>query len=284
MTSADPPTLLLRYDEQLRGLFEVGQAISIDCDGPLIRAVFAGGHGFVTYRELGSSSEPALAELVQRTVAYFRDQTEVREFEWKTRGHDHADSTLIGLLLQHGLMAQEAETIMIGEAALLARDVPYPAGVSIRRIGLAADGSGATAAQVTADVSRMLAMQQEVFGRPAPQDCDAFAAQIIGRPAEIEAWIAQADGHVVGTGRLEIVPGTDFAGLWGGATRADWRGRGIYRALTAARARSAVAKGVRYLHSDSTEFSRPILQRSGFLPVSTTTPYLWFRDPGGECC
>lgn len=90
-----------------------------------------------------------------------------------------------------------------------------------------------------------------------------------------ELWIAVVDDEVISAGRLEPVAGTEFAGLWGGATLPEWRGRGIYRALTAERARSALARGVRYLHSDSTEFSRPILERSGLVKVSTTTPYVW---------
>ena len=90
-------------------------------------------------------------------------------------------------------------------------------------------------------------------------------------------WVAEADGAIVSSGRLEPVPGTPFAGIWGGSTRPDWRRRGVYRALTAARARSAAARGVRYIHSDSTEESRPILERSGFVRVTTTTPYEWSR-------
>ena len=76
---------------------------------------------------------------------------------------------------------------------------------------------------------------------------------------------------------LEPVPDTAFAGVWGGSTLEEWRGRGIYRALTAARARSALALGKTLMHSDSTEYSRPILERSGLLKVSTTTPYRWER-------
>ncbi len=94
---------------------------------------------------------------------------------------------------------------------------------------------------------------------------------------DMEMWVAELDGEIVTAGRLEPVEGTDFAGIWGGATRPEHRGRGIYRALTAARARSAIAHGKRYINSDSTEFSRPILERSGFLKVSTTTPYEWHR-------
>ena len=92
-----------------------------------------------------------------------------------------------------------------------------------------------------------------------------------------EMWVAEAESGIVCTGRLSPVPGTDFAGIWGGATRPEWRRRGIYRALTAERAKAAVRRGVRYINSDSTEYSRPILERSGFVKVSTTTPYEWHR-------
>ena len=93
----------------------------------------------------------------------------------------------------------------------------------------------------------------------------------------MELWVAEADGQLISAGRLEPVAGTEFAGLWGGATLPQWRRRGIYRALTAARARSALALGKTLLHSDSTEFSRPILERSGLIKVTTTTPYEWRR-------
>ncbi|MFL6168830.1 MAG: GNAT family N-acetyltransferase, partial [Ornithinibacter sp.] len=93
----------------------------------------------------------------------------------------------------------------------------------------------------------------------------------------MELWVAEADGQMVSAGRLEPVPNTDVAGIWGGSTLEAWRGRGIYRALTAARARSALRLGKTIIHSDSTEFSRPILERSGFVKVSTTTPYTWRR-------
>ena len=82
---------------------------------------------------------------------------------------------------------------------------------------------------------------------------------------------------IVSAGRLEPVAGTDFAGIWGGSTLPQWRGQGIYRALTAARARSALKLGKTLIHSDSTEYSRPILERYGLVRVSTTTPYRWRR-------
>ncbi|MFJ4437475.1 acetyltransferase [Streptomyces sp. NPDC088923] len=80
--------------------------------------------------------------------------------------------------------------------------------------------------------------------------------------------------------RIEFVPGTDFAGLWGGSTLAAWRGRGLYRATVAARARTAAARGVRYLQVDASADSAPILRRLGFLELTTTTPYIWTPPAG----
>lgn len=93
----------------------------------------------------------------------------------------------------------------------------------------------------------------------------------------LELWVAEAAGQIISAGRLEPVLGTEFAGIWGGATRPQWRSQGIYRALTAARARSALGMGKTLINSDSTEYSRPILERAGLVKVSTTTPYRWAR-------
>jgi GNAT superfamily N-acetyltransferase len=75
-------------------------------------------------------------------------------------------------------------------------------------------------------------------------------------------------------GRVEFSPGTDFAGLWGGGTLPDWRGRGVFGSLVAYRAALASARGFRYLQVDALPASRPILQRLGFVQVATTTPFV----------
>jgi hypothetical protein len=55
------------------------------------------------------------------------------------------------------------------------------------------------------------------------------------------------------------------------------RGRGIYKALVAVRAARAVELGYKYLQVDASDDSSPILQRLGFHPVTTTTP--WVHTP-----
>ncbi|WP_371733916.1 GNAT family N-acetyltransferase [Subtercola sp. PAMC28395] len=154
---------------------------------------------------------------------------------------------------------------MIGEAASLALDVALPDGVTLRRI------------TEETDVRAMSAMQDEVFGDPVSREEADTLLRRLAIDDGMELWIAEARGVIVSAGRLEPVRGSRFAGIWGEATREEWRGRGIYRAVTAARARSAVGRGKSLIHSDSTEYSRPILERSGLVRVSTTTPYRWTR-------
>lgn len=267
-----PPDILLRaYDEQLRQETEVPSAVTLDRLGPLVLASFLGGRGFITYRDLEVDGRPADEESVRRLVgqalAHYEAMPEITRVEWKTRGHDHAPG-LHDALLDHGFVPDEPESIMVGEARLLAVDVELPAGIAVRR---ATDED---------DVRAMCAMQAEVFGDDA-DEAEEMVVQILHRLRtrdDMEMWVAEHDGRIVSAGRLEPVEGTEFAGIWGGSTLPDYRGKGIYRALTAARARSAMAHGKRYINSDSTEFSRPILERSGFVKVSTTTPYEWRRE------
>lgn len=256
----DPSRLLAAYDDQLRTDAETPSAISVTRLGPLRLVTFLGGRGFVTYRDLGGADDAAVRELVAGAVAHFRADGGITKVEWKTRGHDHAPG-LHDALLEHGFVPEESESIMIGGADALAVDVPLPDGVTLRRIS------------EEPDVRAMAAMADEVFGDP-PSDKSANAIlRRLGLDDGMELWVAEADGQIVTAGRLEPVAGTDFAGIWGGCSRPEWRGRGIYRALTAARARSALALGKTLIHSDSTEYSRPILERYGLVKVSTTTPY-----------
>jgi ribosomal protein S18 acetylase RimI-like enzyme len=267
MTSDDAETrarLLAAYDAQLRTDTETPSSIAVTLLGPLRLVTFAGGRGFITYQSLGDLTADDIRTLAPQALEHFTAQPEISRVEWKTRGHDVAPG-LNEALLENGFLADETESIMIGEAQGLAVDVPLPEGVTLRKV------------TDETDVRAMSAMEDEVFGDPVSDEMADALLRRLATDDGMELWVAEADGVIVTAGRLEPVPNSDFAGIWGGATREEWRGRGIYRALTAARARSALALGKTLIHSDSTEYSRPILERSGLLAVSTTTPYHWKR-------
>jgi ribosomal protein S18 acetylase RimI-like enzyme len=250
------------YDEQLRTDAETRGALAVVRLGPLWLVTFAGGRGFVTYRDLAGADAETVGSLVKEVVSLYREDSTVHRVEWKTRGHDHGPG-LHEALLRNGFSPAEPESIMIGEAHALAVEVPLPIGVQLRR------------ATAEADVRAMCAMQAAVFGdADAEERVDALLRRLSVNDG-MELWVAESEGHIVSAGRVEPVHGTEFAGIWGGATTPEWRGRGIYRALTAARARSALRVGKTLIHCDSTDYSRPILERSGLVRVSTTTPYYW---------
>ena len=256
--------LLAAYDEQLRGSAETPGALAVAHLGPLRLVTFAGGRGFVTYKDLGGASGDRIQGLVADAMAHFRQDPAINRVEWKTRGHDNAPG-LHDALLNNGFAPDDPESVMIGDAETLAVDLLTPAGVHLRRV------------TSEADVRGMCAMQSAVFEDP---DADGIADALLRRMISedsMELWVAESQGQIISAGRLEPVPGSQFAGIWGGATRPEWRGQGVYRALTAARAKSALRAGKTLIHSDSTKYSRPILERAGLLQVSTTTPYHWKR-------
>ena len=258
------PRLLAAYDDELRTDAEISNAIKVRALGPLLMATFSRGRGFITYRDLGGADSETIRSFVLEALEHFRADSSVESVEWKTRAHDVAPD-LDRILTDNGFIAGEAESIMIGEAKRLAVDVELPQGVSLRKI------------ESDEDIYRMAKMQAEVFGDADFEPMAKSLIEQLARKEGLELWAAEFNNEIISAGRIDPVKGTGFAGIWGGATQVQWRGKGIYRALTAARARSAMAAGKTWIQSDSTEFSRPILERSGFLKVSETTPYIWKR-------
>ncbi len=253
------------YDAQLRTDAETPSAMAVERLGPLRLVTFAGGRGFVTYRDLAGADASTIAIWIRQALEHFQRDPDIERVEWKTRGHDQAPN-LHAALLEQGFQPREPESIMIGEAALLDVDVELPVSVTLRRV------------TAEPDVRAMSAMQDVAFGDPVSERSADALLRRLALGDGLELWVAEVAGRMVGAGRLEPVENTEFAGIWGGAVLREWRGQGIYRALTAARSRAARGLGKTLIHSDSTGYSRPILERSGLLAVSTTTPYEWRRS------
>jgi len=254
----DRVALLAAYDAQVRTALArrppVG--LQLDWDGPLLRAT--GWHrGFVGYRSLDGAGD--LDALIARTVAYFAERGEA--FEWKTHSHDDP-ADLPDRLRAHGFVAEDVETVVIGEAALIAHDPVLPEGVALRE------------ARPGDDFERIARMESDVWDDDWTWLADDLTGRVAADPS-MTVLVVEAGDEVVSAAWLVYTEGTEFAGLWGGSTLAAWRGRGIYRALVARRAQLAAERGVRYLQVDASADSRPILERLGFLAITTTTPYVW---------
>jgi hypothetical protein len=177
---------------------------------------------------------------VDRALARLRACSGHRE--WKLYGHD--PDGLAERLLAAGLVPEDEETVLVAEAA----SIPPP----------------------------------EIEVVPATNAYVDLAAQVFGKrfslPRNAVGVVALVDGVPASGGRVDLEPGKDFAGLFGGVTLPAFRGRGLYRATVAERARIAREHGHRWVYVDALPTSRPILERLGFERLTTTTPYVVVSD------
>lgn len=258
----DPAELLAVYDAELRTHVpeRLPEGVVVERDGPLVRFAGLDDRGFVTYRDLGGLAGAGLDALIERQRAFFAARGEA--VEWKHHGHDLPDD-LPERLLRAGFVPEEPETVVIGPAAAVAGEPALPEAVRLREV------TGRT------DLDRIMALQSAIWGGDYGWLARQLAAELAADPGSLVVCSVEALDEVVCAGWVRFVEGTRFATLWGGGTRPDWRGRGVYRALIAHRARLAAARGHAYLEVDASPESRPILERLGLVAVTTTTPYVW---------
>lgn len=260
----DHERVLALFDRQMRrGAQADSPGARVEQAGGVVRQV-GGEHDWngVVWSDLDeATADAAIAEQVRYFSALGRT------FEWKLYAHDGPDD-LGRRLGAAGFVAAAEETLMVARVEDLPTEVALPEGVSLRPV------TDAAGVDLVADV------HEQAFGTSSAGLRQRLLAQVTQNPEAVSLVVAMAGDLPVCLARMEITPGTDFAGLWGGGTVPAWRGRGIYRALVAYRARIAAERGYRYLQVDASDQSRPILQRLGFAVLTTTTPYEY--RPGSQ--
>jgi GNAT superfamily N-acetyltransferase len=262
----DAAELLAAYDEQLRALIpdRLPPGERVERDGPALRFTGSPGGGWVLYRDLDGLDGAELDELIARQVQAFAERGE--RFEWKLHGHDRP-AELPTRLRAAGFEPEELETVLIAPIVEVAGPPSLPEDVSLREV------------TDRHDLERIAAMEEKVWQLEHSRLPEMIERERAADPDAIAVVVAEAGGAVVCAAWIRFAGGTEFATLWGGATLPDWRGRGIYRATVAYRANLAAERGFRYLEVDASADSRPILERLGFVPVTTTTPYVWTPPP-----
>ncbi|MDX3797405.1 GNAT family N-acetyltransferase [Streptomyces sp. AK04-3B] len=255
----DHAAVLALYDRDMReGARPESSDATVERAGNVVRHV-GGDSGWngVLWSDLdGAGADAAIAE----QVAFFTGLG--REFEWKLHGHDRP-ADLGQRLSSAGFTPEPEETLLIGETGDQLGDARPPEGV---RIVPVTDRAG---------VELMVEAHEKAFGRDGSRLRNLLLARLATAPDTLVAVVALAGETPVSSARMELIEGAPFAGLWGGGTVEGWRGRGVYRALIAHRARIAADRGYRYLQVDASDQSRPILERLGFTALTTTTPYVY---------
>jgi GNAT superfamily N-acetyltransferase len=260
VTMVDTAALLAAYDAHMRmPAGTVPSGVTYEYDGPLVRIVGEHVGRIRAPRDVGVTGA-ALDRLIARQRDYF--QARGQGVEWKLRSHD-LPADLPERLVAAGFTPQEPSAVLLGFAEEMAAEPVLPDGVVLRRVSEAED------------LHRFAGQQTEVWGFDCSWVAADLGARVSADPGQISIWVAEEGDRLACTAFAVYYPGTDFVALLGGATLPDWRGRGLYRAMIAARAREAVARGFRLLHVDASSASAPILRRCGFHEITTSTWYQW---------
>ncbi|MCM2387748.1 GNAT family N-acetyltransferase [Streptomyces albipurpureus] len=258
----DHDDLLRLFDRQLRREAPPdGPGTRVERVGDVVRQTGADSdwNGVIWSGLDRDTADAAIAEQTRHFTALGHS------FEWKLYGHDEPGD-LGDRLLRAGFLPEPTETLMVAPADALATEAVLPDGITLDEV------------TTPAGVDLMIDVNERAFATRSPWLKERLLGQL-GQDT-VTMTVAMADGRPISGARLEMRPGTKFAGLWGGGTLPEWRGRGVYRALVAHRARVAAARGARFLQVDASDQSRPILQRLGFAPLTTTTPY-GYEMPSG---
>ncbi|MDB5362634.1 MAG: family acetyltransferase [Rhodospirillales bacterium] len=252
----NPPSRILRqYDAEMRAEPPPEPGVSRTWSGGVLRTT--GLYHCIGYSLLAGAD---VDREIATQVDFFRMMGV--PVEWKLYGHDQPHD--LGARLAHaGFRPEATEHFMVRDLQDGEIEDPASDGIMLRQV------------RDLAGLQDFVAAAGMAFERDESWAFKAYGGRLADPTYALH--VAYDGALPVAAGRLELPPGRSFAGLWGGGTVPSHRGRGIYRALVAARAWEALWRGYRYLTVDAGAMSRPILERLGFVELTTVTA--WMREP-----
>ena len=146
------------------------------------------------------------------------------------------------------------------------------------------DLSGVLIQPVTHDIRRitdpnlikpLMDVQAAIYDQNFDDMTERLTWELTNYPDYLSLYGAYIEDVPVASARMYFPANSQFASMWGGGTLASYRGRGVYTALVAARVQEAIQRGRRFLTIDASPMSRPIVEKLGFIPISTSTPCNW---------
>jgi hypothetical protein len=215
--------------------------------------------------EEGSWHEIAFSSLVNADVdAVIQEQVRHylglnAEVEWKVYSHDRPPD-LRHRLERHGFAIGDKEVVVALDLRQPPSWINSPPPHRVVRV------------TTLEQLETYRTISESAFGQPQSATMSALTTAISSGSSQHRAYLGFNGEVPACAARLDAHPDSAFGGLYGGGTLAEHRGLGLYRAVIAARARDALALGVRYLIVDALPTSQPILERLGFVRITETWP------------
>lgn len=214
-------------------------------------------HGQIIWQHI---SAPDFQDVIAAELSVTR-AAGAEDFEWKLYAHDAPDG-LAEALEAHGFERQPTETILVR-----ASDLGPPEAVP---------GFEVIQIHTLEQASHCFNLALQAFGSNWDKTLEELLARALGGEP---FWLGLYAGQPVSMGRLTRTQGSDFGGLYGGASHPDFRRRGFYRPVVQARVQAAADMGCPWVFSEALPTSEPILRALGFETLSQVTGYLYrFAD------
>ena len=200
--------------------------------------------GFVIYSSL---TEENVQQTIEQEKERFRKAKQ--DFEWKVYTYDTPEN-LKAYLEKAGFRSEDPEALMImnleGEQWFINEDTSKVVEIT--------DEKG---------IRDIIALEDTIWG-----ESHAELGMRLLRDKQEEGNLLSIfgiyeDGILISSAWMYL-EGEQFASLWGGATLPEYRGKGNYTKLLAARAKRAFNKNHPYLTVDARPMSQPILEKVGF--------------------
>jgi len=252
-------SLLTTYDKDLRMRIMYPEARR-EITGDVVRFIRqAPGMNVVSFT---FANEPNLERVIERELEYFAPMNQ--PFTWKVYDHDLLPSLEMKLMERNFVTDDDPATVMVLDISEAPATLFEPAAMDVRRV---------TTREGLKDVIHVLdgvygghnSWVNERMGQhlQVPDYLSIYAAYVDDEPVSV-AWTYFPRGH--------------FATLFGGTTLAQYRKRGLYTTLLAARLKEIQARGYPFAVVETGEMSRPIVSKHGFQHLTTVLDYEWCRN------
>jgi len=252
-------SVLTSYDKDLRVRMMYPEARR-EITGDVVRFIRkAPGMNFVAFT---FANERQLERVIDLELGYFAPMNQ--PFTWKVYDHDLLPSLKDKLAARSFVGDDDPADVMVLDVSRAPARLFEPASGDVRRV---TDRDG---------LKDIIFVLNKVYGNDnawvnermgphlqIPGYLSVYASYVDDVPASV-AWTYFPRGH--------------FATLFGGATLAEYRSRGLYTTLLSARLREIRERGYPFAVVETGSMSRPIVAKHGFQHLTIVWDYEWQRN------
>jgi len=243
------------YDQELRINIEI-PGTRKEITPHVVRFTrLGGGMNFIEYAWLMNAD---IDQVIRDQVDYFLPLGQ--PFEWNLCGHDQPGDLPSRLERQSFAPQDDPGSVMVLDLYQAPEILRNPGQVDVQRLSRRTE---------LADVVQIV---ESVWGGSYDWIHKRMGDHM-QIPGYLSVYIAYCDGTPARTAWTYFPNNSTFASLFGGSTLSNFRDRGLYKAVLAARVQEAIQRDRRFIIVDSNSNSRPIVERHGFRLLTTSFSY-----------